>query len=110
MDIATVVRQLRSERDRAAKDVQRLGAAIAALEGGSNRVRTGKRDLSVSARARIAAAQRARWAKVRASKEASNLSTAPAKRTMSAAARAKIAKALRNRWAKRKKSAQKIAA
>ncbi len=104
MNIATVIHELRSERDRAAKELQRLDAAIAALNGGQYGKRTGRRRLSAAARARIAAAQRARWAKVRASKGSTNGTSRPAKRTMSPAARAKIAKAQRLRWAKQKKA------
>ena len=66
------------------------------------------RNMSAAGRARIAAAAKARWAKIRADKsgnapsKASNTSAAPAKgkRTMSPAARAKIAAAARARWAK----------
>ena len=109
MDIAIVVQQLRKERDRAATEVERLNAALAALNKSSYGKRTGGGTLSAAARARIAAAQRARWAKVRASKGSAH-SPKKAKRTMSAAARAKIAQAQRLRWAKQKKSAQKRAA
>jgi len=107
MDIAIVVRQLKEERDRAAQQVERLNAALAALSRNSHGERTGGGTLSAAARARIRAAQRARWAKVRASKGSANSAT---RRTMSAAARAKIAQAQRLRWAKHKKSAQKRAA
>jgi hypothetical protein len=110
MDIAIVVRQLRKERDRAAKEVARLNAALAALNSNSYRKRSGGGTLSAAARARIAAAQRARWAKVRASKGSTRSAGRTGRRTMSAAARAKIAHAQRLRWAKQKKSAQKKAA
>jgi hypothetical protein len=110
MDIAIVVQQLRKERDRAATEVARLNAALAALNANSYGKRTGGGTLSAAARARIAAAQRARWAKVRASKGSAHSPSKTAKRTMSAAARAKIAQAQRLRWAKQKKSAQKRAA
>jgi hypothetical protein len=55
--------------------------------------------MSASARARIAAAQRARWAKVR---KAGKYRKAAGKRrrTFSVAAKAKIAAAARARWAK----------
>jgi hypothetical protein len=65
----------------------------------------GGRRMSAAGRARIAAAARARWARVRAGKgQTSSGSSSPArgKRTMSAAARAKIAAAARARWAKAK--------
>jgi len=53
--------------------------------------------MSAAGRAKIAAAQKARWAKVKGAKPA----VKPAKkRKMSAAARAKIAAAAKARWAK----------
>lgn len=74
-NLAAVMKQLRSERERAARELDRLDAAIAALNhvaGGNGRRsaigrrgRRPRRRLSAAARARIAAAQRARWAKVK---------------------------------------------
>jgi hypothetical protein len=92
-NLAGVVQQLRNERDRAARVVERLDAALAALNGGSYGKRAGtRRRLSAAARERIAAAQRARWAKVKGH--------APKpKRTISAAGRKRIAAAQRARWA-----------
>jgi hypothetical protein len=64
--------------------------------------------MSAAGRARIAAAARARWAKVRAAKGQGNapsstsLKTSGKRRTMSAGAKAKIAAAARARWAKAK--------
>ena len=66
----------------------------------------GKRGgMSAAGKARIAAAARARWAKIKSGGGAANLDGPGApkqKRTMSAAARAKIAAAARARWAKHK--------
>jgi hypothetical protein len=92
-NLAGVVQQLRKERDQAARTVERLDAALAALKGGSYRRTATRRTISAAGRARIAAAQRARWAKVKghASKP---------KRTISAAGRKRIAAAQRARWAK----------
>jgi hypothetical protein len=103
-NLAGVVQQLRKERDQAARTVQQLDAALAALNGVSLRKSTGTRSrLSAAARARIGAAQRARWAKVRANgKRKQNVISMPKKKTMSAAARRKIAAAQRARWAKLK--------
>jgi hypothetical protein len=103
-----VIQTLKSERDRLQKDVNRLNAAINALGGSSSTGRitaSNRRTLSVAARARIAAAQRARWAKVRGQRgkaaQKTNVVSMPAKKkTMSAAARRKIAAAQRARWAK----------
>ena len=110
-NLAGVVRQLRRERDQAAKTVQQLDAALAALNGVSSGKRTGTRSrLSLAARARIAAAQRARWARVRTkSGQKQNVVRMPKKKTMSAAARRKIAAAQRTRWAKVKAAQKKSA-
>jgi hypothetical protein len=110
-NLAGIVQQLRKKRDQAARVVERLDAALAALNGGSYGKRTGqRRDLSAAARKRIAAAQRARWAKVRGSTgPKQNVVSMPKKRTMSADARRKIATAQRARWAKVKAAQKKSA-
>jgi hypothetical protein len=65
--------------------------------------------MSASGRARIIAAQKARWAKVNAAKGSAGSAKAAKKgsRKMSAAGRAKIAAAARARWAKAKASGKK---
>ena len=96
-----VLQTLKSERDRAQNELNKLNTAIKALGGstGTQRFASKRPTLSAAARARIAAAQRARWAKVRGRKQ--NIVSMPrAKKTMSAAARRKIAAAQRARWAK----------
>ena len=70
-NLGAVVQQLKQERSRLDKAIAALsevtgGTTVNASMGGSRP----KRQLSVAARKRIAAAQRARWAKVRASKKA----------------------------------------
>jgi hypothetical protein len=104
-----VLVQLRSERDRAEQEIQRLEEAIRILarldgagRGASRRGRGLARRVSPATRARMAAAQRARWAK-RATARLSR------PRTMSLAARRRIAAAQRARWA-RQRAAQKKAA
>ena len=109
-NLAGVVQQLRKERDQAARTVEQLDAALAALSGNSRHKASTRNPLSAAARARIAAAQRARWAKVRGhGKQKQSVVTVPKKKSMSAAARRKIAAAQRARWAK-SKSAQKKSA
>jgi hypothetical protein len=110
-NLAGVVQQLRKERDQAARTVEQLDAALAALDGGSHGRRTGtRRKISAAGRARIAAAQRARWAKVRGTgAQKQNVVHMPKKKTMSAAARKKIAAAQRARWAKVKAAQKKSA-
>ena len=76
-NLSGVVRQWKAAQDRAAREAKRLDAALAALNGPHGKLRE---TLSASAGARIAAAQPARWARVRASKNG----TAAPERTMSA--------------------------
>jgi hypothetical protein len=69
--LGSVVQQLRKERDRLNRELQQIDEAIEALSridgtGHTKRKQTGrKRQISSAARKRIAAAQRARWAKYR---------------------------------------------
>ena len=111
-NLAGVVQLLRKERDQAARTVEQLDAALAALNGGSyGKRRKTRRTISAAGRARIAAAQRARWAKVRRNggQKHNNVVSMPKKKTMSAAARKKIAAAQRTRWAKVKAAQKKSA-
>jgi hypothetical protein len=97
-NLAGIVQYLKKERDRAAKEVQRLDTALAALNGDSHGKRIGGGRLSAAARARIAAAQRARWAKVKRG-QSGNVVTMPKKRKLSAAALKSIRAAQKKRWA-----------
>ncbi len=77
-----------------------IGTRAAAVFAG-----TGKRHtMSAAGRARVAAAQRARWAKL---KGAERSSSTKRRRVMSPAARAKIAAAAKKRWAKAKAAGKK---
>ena len=98
-----IVKQLKKERDRVQHQLSGLNAALAAFARvyAGNTVTNPRRKMSSRGRARIAAAQRARWAKVRGHKVVSIAK--PRKRTMSASARRKIAAAQRKRWAKLKR-------
>jgi len=72
--LGAIVQKLKAERDRAQLQVDRLNAALAALDSVGNRsgssqksrVTKRRRPMSAAARKRIAAAQRARWAKWKA--------------------------------------------
>jgi hypothetical protein len=91
---------LSEERDRLHHQLSGLNAALEAFAGvyrGSSGIRP-PRKMSAKGRASIAAAQRARWAKVKGQKKV--IPIAKPKRTMSASARRKIAAAQRARWAK----------
>jgi hypothetical protein len=63
-----------------------------------------KRKMSAAGRAKIAAAQKARWAKAKGPKAKQSQ---PKKRKMSAAARARISAATKARWAKAKGAGRK---
>ena len=94
------------------QQIEALRARLSAIFGSGQtssakpapkRVRRGKRKMSPEARARIAEAQRARWAKQKGTSARSGSSAAaPAKRKVSAAARARMAEAARRRWAARR--------
>jgi hypothetical protein len=73
--IQSVVKQLQQERARLENELRGVTAALTTfgkvfLHGKSGRVATHKkRTISAAGRKRIAAAQRARWARVRAAKK-----------------------------------------
>lgn len=96
-NLSQIVEQLRTEKQRLTRELKAIGAALAAFGTGSEK-KAGTRQLSAAGRKRIAAAQRARWAKVRGEKP--NVVTMLKRRPMSAAARRKIAAAQRARWAR----------
>ena len=97
-NLTSALRQLEQERGSLMSRLQQLNAAISALTG----VRTNsKGPISAAGRARIAAAQRARWAKVKGQKVIAI--TSRRKRKMSAAAIARIRAAQKARWAKWRK-------
>ena len=93
-----VVQQLREERTRVESELAKLNRAILVLEntgGGSSHLRrSGRRGMSPEARARIAEAQRRRWAKVKGAAGKTG------KRALSPAARRRIVAAQKARWAK----------
>src|SRR5579863_5359638 len=119
-NLARTLKDLRQERDRAQREVERLDEAISVLQGllGRNhlgrparlgrRARMGRprRKMSAAGRRKIAAAQRARWAKLKSKR------LQRGKRQMSAAARNRIARAQPIRWAQlkgKKKAAARAA-
>jgi hypothetical protein len=101
-NLSVLVKQLKKERDRVQQQLSGLNAALEAFAGvyrGNNGIKP-RRKISAKGRASIAAAQRARWARVNGNKATA---AKPVKRTMSASARRKIAAAQRARWAKVKR-------
>jgi hypothetical protein len=92
------------------EQIEKLQGELNHLAGGTAPVKAAKPvanppkkkgGMSAAGKARIAAAQRARWAKIKAAKPAVQAAK-PAKKkfTMSAAAKAKISAAAKARWAK----------
>lgn len=77
LNLTKAVRQLKMERDQTQRKLEQLNAALKALGslGGVSRMLGGgqtagkkRRPMSAAARKRIAAAQRARWAKWKAAR------------------------------------------
>jgi len=70
-NLSSLVKQLKTERDRVERELSGLNAAITAFAGvyGGGKPNRKRRKMSVAARKKIAAAQRRRWAKVRAAKK-----------------------------------------
>ena len=83
--IHSVVDQLQRERTRLQDELHRVTAALTAfgqvyLEGrGSRATSRKKRTLSAAGRRRIAAAQKARWARVRAAQRKGSADSTPAR-------------------------------
>jgi hypothetical protein len=99
-NLSGIMEQLKKERDRVQHQLSGLNAALAAFAGvySGNAGTKPRRNLSAKGRASIAAAQKARWSKVKGQQKV--VPIAKPKRTMSASARRKIAAAQRARWAK----------
>jgi hypothetical protein len=114
--LVRIVKQLRVERTNLVDELKHVDAALAVLgklDGGSSYTKP-RRTLSAAARRKIAAAQKARWAKVKAgSKPAAGAAkttvSTHVKRTISAAGRKRIAAAQRARWAKVRAGKKKAA-
>jgi hypothetical protein len=103
MKMTAIVQQLKKEHDRLTREIRGVSAALAAFGAAYAKPR---RQLSAGGKARIAAAQRTRWAKV---KSGQKQGATPKKRTMSVAARKRIAAAQRARWAKVKAERKRAA-
>jgi hypothetical protein len=99
-NLTSVLNQLEQERRRLSSQLEALGKAISTLNGAGT-LRP-PRALSAAARARIAAAQRARWAKAKG--KVVSIASAGKRGKMSAAAIARIRAAQKARWAKWRKA------
>ena len=102
-----IVSELQWQRDQLQANLQRLDEAIRVIEqlngrgtrNGASRAAGSSRYISAAGRARIAAAQRARWAKAKEAQSGTGV------REVSRAARKRMAAAQRARWAKIKRAA-----
>jgi hypothetical protein len=103
-NLSGIVKQLKKERDRVQHQWSGLNAALASFAGvyRNNRGTKPRRKMSARGRARIAAAQRARWARLKGQQKVVPIAQGRMrrKRTMPASARRKIAVAQRARWVK----------
>jgi hypothetical protein len=102
--LGNIVTELRAERAHLVNNLRHVDAALAVLgklEGGKFAT-ISRRSLSMAARRKMAAAQKARWAKVKSQSQ-----TSRPRRSLSAAARRKIAAAQKARWAKFRSAQEK---
>jgi hypothetical protein len=70
-NLSSIMKQLKQERDRIAQQLSGLNAALTAFANvySGGKPSRKRRKMSAQSRAKIAAAQRRRWAKVRAKKK-----------------------------------------
>lgn len=100
------------------EQVEALETKLSALWGGTSQVEVAppqKKGMSAFGRARVAAAQKTRWAKKKQTTKVGALGSAPAQpkvktKTMSPEARARIGAAQKARWAKKKRTTKAAAA
>jgi len=97
-NLTLAIKALEKERNRLSSQLEALTNALSALSVQGSSRRAG---ISPGGRARIAAAQRARWARVKGKKV---VSISAHKRNLSPAARRRMAAAQKARWAKWRKS------
>jgi hypothetical protein len=97
MQLSALIKELKAEKDLMQRHLAGIDAALTAFANvyGVGKPTRKRRKMSAASRKKIAAAQRARWEKVRGKAKA-----ATPKRKMSAKSRAKIAAAQRARWAR----------
>jgi hypothetical protein len=106
MNVSEIVQLLDREKDRLTGQLRGVSQALVAFGKTYSERRPTKR-LSAAARAKIAAAQRARWAKARHTEQTTvekKMVPIRPKRAISPAGRRRIAAAQRARWAKMKRA------
>jgi len=105
-NLTSVTKELEQERTRLGAQLESLTHALSVLKGTSNH-HPATRTISAAGRARIAAAQRARWAKKRRNGQKIVSIGVHKGHTMSPAARKRIVAAQKMRWAKWRKAHKK---
>jgi hypothetical protein len=70
-NVSSIMKQLKQERDRVKRELSGLEAALTAFASAYSGTKPSRkrRKMSAKSRAKIAAAQRARWAKVKAKRK-----------------------------------------
>jgi len=68
-NLSSLVKQLKKERDRVAKQLAGMDAALTAFATVYRLPKRARRVMNIAARKKIAAAQRRRWAKFRAARK-----------------------------------------
>ena len=68
-DVSSILKKLKAERDRVAKQLAGMDAALTAFATVYRLPKRARRIMSIAARKKIAAAQRRRWAKFRAARK-----------------------------------------
>jgi hypothetical protein len=99
MSVANILEAL----DKEIADLTQARTVLVGLDGSTVKVTavkaTGKRTFSAAARRKMAAAQKARWAKARSGRPSAKPQSTKRTRVMSISARRKIAAAQKARWA-----------
>jgi hypothetical protein len=96
-----IVVQLKKEHERLMREIRGVSAALAAFGAAYGKQNGARGTMSAARRAKISAAQKARWAKAKASGgRDQNIVSMPKKRAVSTAARKKMAAAQKARWAR----------
>jgi hypothetical protein len=105
---SVVLSQLEQERAHLTSQLAVLSKALAALNGSGSNIAPRKKTMSAAAREKIAAAQRARWARVKG-KKVVPITVGKKKPKMSASGLARIRAAQKKRWALWKREQKKRA-
>ena len=109
-NLGGVVKQLKKEHERLTREIKGVAAALAAFGAAYGKGSGTPSKISAAGRARIAAAQKARWAKVKReaapSSSAAKVKRAKPKRKLSEAGRKAISEATKKRWALKRAEGQ----